>query len=74
MYKIIDLQGGELMSNRTFETLDEIRDTLANFHDIDEPLAHKMSLAELCEIGGWDIERDGRPITVSRTGMIAEED
>lgn len=64
MYRIIDGQGGGLMAMREFKTLDEARDTLRSFHSIDTEGVDKMSLAQLCELGVWTIEENGKELTL----------
>ena len=53
MYKIVDLQGGDLKKDRIYTSLEEIREDLQNFHA--EELDGFTSLLDLLYIGKWAI-------------------
>jgi hypothetical protein len=56
MYKIVDLQGGDLKKDRIYTSLEEIREDLQNFHSQDYLfLDGYASLLDLLEIGKWAI-------------------
>lgn len=55
MYKIIDGQGGGLMSGRYFASREAVRDQLASFHSADVANTDKMTLDDLLEIGVWEL-------------------
>lgn len=57
MYKVIDCQGGGLMSDRQFSSLEEVKEALQSFHSVDVENTDKMTLEDLCEIGSWAVEK-----------------
>lgn len=63
MYKIKDTQQtGEYFANGvTFKTLKEIKNQLVSYH-YDVEGIEKMSLNDILEVGGWEIEKPTRVI------------
>lgn len=57
-YKIIDMQGQGDMETYVFNSKEEIRQHLVNFHSFDcnRESLKKMSVEEICDFGEWDIE------------------
>lgn len=55
MYKIIDNQGGQLKRDRVYESLEEIKDDLQDFHSTDNENARQWSLIDCLEMGLWAI-------------------
>lgn len=61
-YAVIDRQGMGTMAARRFSSLEEVRDALASFHSIDVEGTEKMTLIDLCEVGEWEITKNGKEI------------
>lgn len=71
MYKLIDKQGTGLKEDVLFESKEEVRKHLADFHNQDyegEIPLEKWTLEELLEYGSWDIVE----ITFDQACEIAE--
>lgn len=55
MYKLKDLQGTGSMESRIFNSKEEVRQALADFHSADVTGAEDMKLETLLEVGEWDL-------------------
>lgn len=53
MQILIDLQGE--LKDKEFETEDEVREYLANYHNADIEDTESKTLAELIDLGNWGL-------------------
>jgi len=63
MFKIIDKQiaGREFADGAVFETKEDVRSQLINYHSIDTepedmPLLEKMTVEEILDFGDWELK------------------
>lgn len=55
MYKLKDLQGTNLKSDRVYKTKEEVKEDLLNYHAPDLEEGNTYELGDLLEIGEWDL-------------------
>lgn len=55
MYKLIDRQGMGTMEKRQFDTQEDVREALINYHSADCELNGHETLEHLLDLGDWEL-------------------